>query len=235
MEQRWHLGNKKTNKVEKNLYPNQIAQRVIDSFREGFIEQDWVVWVAGWPTWKPLTEIHELIHEISIIKKLAEEAPPPPMPSNFSPPPPPMNLEKPGSLVKPLVSMKAHELPIPPSRPQVATDETEPPDTTSQKRKHKRIFVRLRCIIRSSTLTFRTFTKDISLGGVALEHEIPIDLVGTECTIYITSPKVNKNLRFKVALTGRSVPKYFSFQQVDDIVIAELSQWLDEHSQISAA
>lgn len=235
MDQRWCLGNKKTNKVEKNLYPNQVAQRVIDHLKEGYTEVDWVVWLPGWPSWKPLNENQELLHEIKLLKKLAEEAPPP-MSLPMAPPPPPLEIVQ-AAEEKVQVNRKIWETRKPETvAPVVETVATSDPNQNyANKRKHKRIFVRFRCIIRSATVTFRTFTKDISLGGVALEDEIPMDLIGTECMIYITSPKANKNLKFKIALTGRSVAKYFSFQDVNADLLSELGQWLEEHEQDSAA
>jgi hypothetical protein len=269
MEQRWCLGNKKTNKVEKNLYPNQVAQRVFDHLREGLAEKDWVVWLPGWPSWKPLVDVPELIHEIGLLKKFTEDAPPP-MP--MMPPPPPMEvlqasedkqnankkawenrkpetvnlIESPEVQPEPQpqqAEAKLHVIPEPTSSPiathqpaTVATPKNKAKsDSFAHKRKHERIFVRYRCIIRSTTLTFRTFTKDISLGGVALEDEIPQDLIGSECMIYITSPKANKNLKFKIALTSRSVAKYFSFQDVEPTLLEELEDWLEAHQQLSAA
>jgi len=106
---------------------------------------------------------------------------------------------------------------------------------TYKKRQHNRIVARFKCIIRSASLTFRTFTNDISLGGVSLEDEIPSDLIGLECMIYISSTKTNKNLKFKIALTERCVAKYFSFQDADKNLIKELSDWLDDHQKLNSA
>lgn len=103
------------------------------------------------------------------------------------------------------------------------------------KRKHTRIFARFKCIIRSSSLTFRTFTHDISLGGVSLEDEIPADLIGIECMIYISSTKTHNHLKFKIAPTERCVAKYFSFQDADQEILKELSEWLEAHQKISSA
>ncbi len=232
MDQRWCLGNKKTNKVEKNLYPNQVAQRVTDHIKDGYSEADWVVWLVGWPSWRPLNEIKELLHEITLLKKLSEEVPPP-MFQPVIPPPPPLEViiaaEEKIQVNKKNWETRKPETVAPP------VDSKHHHGNFANKRKHKRIFVRFRCIIRSTTLTFRTFTKDISLGGVALEDEIPMELIGTECMIYISSSKAKKNLKFKIALTSRSVAKYFSFQEADATLLEELGQWLEDHEQISAA
>lgn len=103
------------------------------------------------------------------------------------------------------------------------------------KRKHSRVFARFKCIIRSSSLTFRTFTHDISLGGVSLEDEIPADLIGIECMIYISSTKTHKHLKFKIAPTERCVAKYFSFQDADQGILNELSDWIDDHQKLTPA
>lgn len=103
------------------------------------------------------------------------------------------------------------------------------------KRKHSRVFARFKCIIRSSSLTFRTFTHDISLGGVSLEDEIPADLIGVECMIYISSTKTHKHLKLRIAPTERCVAKYFSFQDADQLILKELSDWIDDHQKMNAA
>lgn len=225
MEQRWCLGNKKTSKVEKNLYPNQVAQRIIESFRDGYDESDWVVWLPGWPAWAPLTENTELMHEISLLKELANQ-PPPPMTLPVHPPPPINRINNKNEFINETLQLEKNKKIVP-----IKTTF----ESLIEKRKHHRISARYRCIIRSTTLTFRTFTKDISLGGVALEDEIPMDLIGTHCMIYISSSKINKNLRFKIILTSRSITKYFTFKDADQKLLEELKVWLDLEKNIKAA
>lgn len=268
MEQRWFLANKKNKQVEKNLYGNQVAQRVIQGYSEGHLDEDWMVWSAGWTNWKPLTEIAELINEIQILAKIAEEAPPS---MDFSLPSLPVEnqdqnefasedsqqskvaitdikpLTIPSTPISPQSENQSHyeesrineeepssgsnldhkAQPIPPAR---AHAETIDQRAFTNRRRHPRFKARYRCIIRSSTITFRTFTVDISLGGVALEDPIPRDLLGSECLIYISSSKTKSNLKFKIALTGRAVSKYFSFEDADPLILEELQGWLQSEN-----
>lgn len=245
MEQRWCLGNKKTNSMEKNLYGNQVAQRVVDGFTQGFSELDWLVWMVGWPSWQPLSKIEELMQEIQQIKDLAQviaEQAPPMMPPAMEESIPSDSMENKPHIAP--VTVKAESVdrpsqekstPKPPQKPDVVLPTTTSDNSVTNRRKHKRYMARYRCIIRSSTVTFRTFTKDISLGGVALEDPIPAELMGVECIIYISSAKTNRNIKFKLALTSRGVAKYFAFTDADPEFTAELKAWLESESLALAA
>jgi hypothetical protein len=108
-------------------------------------------------------------------------------------------------------------------------NEIEPNEVNwSEKRKFKRADTRFRCIISSAAITFRTFTQNISLGGVALEDTIPNELLGNECTIYITSPNKRKNLKFNIKVTKRPGAKFFSFENADEAFMSELNQWIED-------
>jgi hypothetical protein len=209
MEILWSLGHRKTKAVEKNLYSNQLVQRVVESLTNGSAIEDWLVWHAGWPKWKNLTEIAELMTEVQLLEKLSSQ------PAN-SPIPELPDYQEPAKI-----------LPIIPQETKTKTEITH-----EEKRQFERVEARFRCIIKSTTLTFRTFTKNVSLGGVALEDTIPSELLGSECTIYITSTnnKKKKNLKFKVRVTQRPGAKFFSFENSDQAFMAELNQWLKKAS-----
>lgn len=203
METLWSLGNRKTKAVEKNLYTNQLIQMVVESLPCNSIVEDWVVWCADWKNWKNLTDVVELMAEINTLEQLNKQqlAIEPKLVSQ----PPPMATENQNH------KTNSHET--------INWDE---------KRQFKRIEARFRCIIKSSSLTFRTFTKDISLGGVALEDTIPNELLGNECSIYITSTNNKKNLKFKIKVIPRPGAKFFSFESADQVFMTELNQWLEQ-------
>jgi len=208
MSQLWYLGNRKTNVTDNRLFLREIAKKVIHSIQHGESDNDILIWTEGWSAWKAYKEVPEIVHEIDKIRRESEVAQPPPMPKNTPP------------------------IPIHENKMEAKVPEKKASPT---KRKHARVVARFKCIIKSSTITFRTFTKDISLGGVSLEDEIPSDLIGTECVLYISSTKTNKNLKFKVALTERCVAKYFSFHDADEQIISELGKWLDDHQRVAKA
>lgn len=108
----------------------------------------------------------------------------------------------------------------------IHADKAESNKSESERRRSPRIKMRLRCIIRSTHLTFRTFTSDVSLSGVALESEIPSDFLGEDCQINILSPNQDSNLRFRIKMASRPISKYFSFENADPEFIKHLKVWL---------
>jgi hypothetical protein len=265
MEILWSLGHRKTKVVEKNLYTNQLVQKVVESLASGDQVEDWMVWCSGWIKWKNLIDVSELMLEVNILKRLSTPPeipnseppnmpPEPPMPDSieqFKAPPEPHV-----SLVK-MPSAKVSEQEITKSRNDIEDEDTtngnkkhpeeektsgsgssykEQTETNwGEKRQFKRIDARFRCIIKSSSLTFRTFTRDVSLGGVALEDAIPNELLGNECTIYITSSNNKKNLKFKIKVTQRPGAKFFSFENTDAAFMNELNIWLEQFISVDAS
>ncbi len=90
-----------------------------------------------------------------------------------------------------------------PQAPPPSSQKAEAGSVTSsvgEKRKFPRFFVRLRVVLRSENLTFRTFTKNLSLGGASLEHPIPQGLLKEHCQIYLADPETAQNIRFKARI-----------------------------------
>lgn len=277
MEQRWCLANRKTKSMEKDLYANQVAQRVVQGRAQNTIDDDWMVWYPGWASWKPLIQVAELMDEIQILAQINSEVEDglnvaiPQLPPSFE------NEEEPAAdeeskvasaavihLVKPVTVTTVPESESMPRGSELSpsnsntseesaptsltalsplsealpkTPETKPlpqnsksGDSFANRRKHPRYKARYRCIIRSSTVSFRTFTVDISLGGVALEDSIPQELLGVECQIYISSSKTKSNLKFKIAMTSRGTAKYFSFEGANPATLSELQGWLESEN-----
>ena len=120
------------------------------------------------------------------------------------------------------------------------------PNTTSQdyesleaispknRRRHERHELRLRVIIRSAKVTFRTFTKDISLGGVQLENSIPEAIFGNACEIYIASLDHTQNIKFNLGPTARNDLSFFSFENIEPRFRDMLASWLKEASANAA-
>jgi hypothetical protein len=244
MEILWSLGHRKTKVVEKNLYTNQLVQRVVESLANGDTVNDWMVWCPGWAKWGNLTEVAELMEEISILERLSNQietrAEPPSFPQTSSSseekhqyhaPQAPTNSNSQANLNRNSEKTVNRDniQASADSKPESNKINNNPADVNwEEKRQFKRVHARFRCIIRSSSLTFRTFTKDISLGGVALEDTIPSELLGNECTIFITSSNNKKNLKFKIKVTPRPGAKFFSFENTNQEFINELNIWLEQ-------
>lgn len=230
----WCIANAVSKSVEKNLFVEQVAQRIILTSNSLEIEDQWLVWSPGWKEWKRANEVTEVVQEVRRLHLLASQ-PPPPLPKDLDVPPPPLFAAPPS--MRPTSNLRPTSTVEVANRSEGAEEDNEQSETWSgpSRRKHERISMRLRCIIRSSNITFRTFTKNISLGGVALEHEIPRELIGSDCQIYISGPQINKNLKFKISLTQRQSTKYFSFRDAELEFLEELQQWLTINKKLSTA
>ncbi len=253
MEILWSLGHKKLRTVDKNIYSNQLAQKVIDGKKSGSTEDDWVVWQPGWAAWQNLTENANLMLEIKTLQSIQEKmeltnAAPPPLMDGFSSANTSLNSNLKSTVTSTASSISSTDISskkIPSNTSSTAnlqhsskllSSEKPLSETTNKNwtelRKHNRVEVRLRCIIRSHTLTFRTFTKDISLGGVALEDPIPADFTDKECNIYITAIHIKRNLKFNLKMTQRPGAKFFSFESAEQPFKDELNSWLEEYMNI---
>jgi hypothetical protein len=103
-------------------------------------------------------------------------------------------------------------------------------------RRYPRIKGRLRTIITNKSKAFMTFTKDISLGGIYVENNIPQDILNSEIEVYLSDPSGKKSILFRCHPVGdMKNPCRFSFAKADEKNLLKLSQWLDDLAKISAA
>lgn len=100
---------------------------------------------------------------------------------------------------------------------------------SSEKRRFPRAIVRLRVIVRNEHLTFRTFTKNISLGGASLEHPIPPGLLTANCQIYLADPETSQNIRFKARIIhDRSDLRGIAFQNLNGDDQKKIQVWIEK-------
>lgn|GEM_PF-5765079 len=95
------------------------------------------------------------------------------------------------------------------------------------RRQHDRYPIKMRVIIRSKEITFRTFTTNISLGGVALEHPIPEELINSECQILIAGNDVQENIRFTIKLVKSKDGSRFRFDKEERATVQKLQSWIE--------
>lgn len=111
-------------------------------------------------------------------------------------------------------------------------------NNTSKKhnRRYPRINGRLRTIITNKSKAFMTFTKDISLGGIWVENNIPQDILNSEIEVYVSDPTGKKSILFRCHPVGDlKNPCRFSFAKADEKNLLKLSQWLDDLAKLNAA
>jgi hypothetical protein len=99
----------------------------------------------------------------------------------------------------------------------------------SDKRRYERVEVRLRVVVIAGTRSFRSFSRNISKGGLLLENEIPKDVMNQQCRVIISSSDLKENIEFEAKLSGDSKnPKALSFQKGNDVFISKLESWLNK-------
>ncbi len=109
----------------------------------------------------------------------------------------------------------------------IAKAPPQKPNSGGDNRKHERFDLKLRVIMRSNEVTFRTFTKNLSAGGVALEHEVPAHLLNKECHMYISDPESQSNIKFKATMVpNRNEAKFFLFTDLEDSDRNKFEIWL---------
>lgn len=124
------------------------------------------------------------------------------------------------------------------SAPGGSADPSASARSGADRRKYPRFDIRYRVIVRNDNLTFRTFSKNISLGGVALEMPVPEALLGSECQIYVGNPRTGENIRFSGKLvSNRNDSQFFVFLKSSPDSLTKLQKWVEaaqSHAKRSA-
>lgn len=112
---------------------------------------------------------------------------------------------------------------------QAAAKSVEAPDYRDR-RKYERHNVRLSVIIQSDNLMFRSFTKNISLGGIALETPVPSIFMGSECAMIVTEPVSGEKAHFTGRLLNhRDTARYLSFFRASPESIVKMQAWIAQY------
>jgi hypothetical protein len=96
-------------------------------------------------------------------------------------------------------------------------------------RKFERFDVRLRVVLIAGSRSFRTFSKNISHGGMCFEHVVPKDLLGKDCRVIVGSADLKENLEFDARLAGDPQnPRAIEFKSGRDQFLSKLDGWLSD-------
>ena len=115
------------------------------------------------------------------------------------------NLPRPGIEVSAPRQAMISPAPVPVPAAAHVPAPTPAPAPQSNRRAHERFNVKLQVVILSEENAFRTFTRNISMGGLALEKAIPKNLTGSQCSIFISDPTSHRKISFSgvvIAETG---------------------------------
>ncbi len=101
-------------------------------------------------------------------------------------------------------------------------------------RQHDRVEKRLRIMIVADDKIFRTYCKNISLGGILLENDVPAELRDKPCRIIIGSEERLENIELSGVLLGDDDSDSTRFRFEEDArptFIGRLNSWIHPDSQ----
>ncbi len=207
----------------QSLTPEEFKKKLLEDTNLS----NWLVWKPGMKEWisaAEMQEVKDLLAQALIPPALPQ---PPPIPPNMKSSPSTKKEDEGFIIVDYAVETKpVQETP----KEKVAAPASTPPaaDKPRNERHHPRIKGRLRTIITNRERAFITYTRDISLGGVLLEHAIPDDLLKGSVDIFITAPTGKDSIVFRCQPIKNQSGQYrFSFMGVDAQNQEKLSSWLD--------
>ncbi len=116
----------------------------------------------------------------------------------------------------------------------VSVAEAPLPSTSSRvdRRKHPRVGLRLKVVIVSGTRSFRTTTRDISLGGLCLAHAVPWSVQNRVCRVFITDRQGKHSIEFRATLLeDLQDRRRLAFSEGDERFKDRLQDWIEDEIQ----
>lgn len=111
---------------------------------------------------------------------------------------------------------------------QVNNDEEEESHWIS-KRKHPRFKIELKVVIISQDKTFRTKTKDLSLGGMKTYDALPEHFTKNPVDVFISSPDFKISIKFTAeVVSDKKTHCHIKFIENSQHSIKELETWLSQ-------
>lgn len=98
-----------------------------------------------------------------------------------------------------------------------------------ENRRHTRYDMEFKVILVSEGKTFRSFSNNVSVGGMALKHKIPDTLMNRYCRVVISRRDAMENIEFncKILVSPTEDAKRLEFVECDPAVVAGLRAWID--------
>jgi hypothetical protein len=95
------------------------------------------------------------------------------------------------------------------------------------KRRFERFAIPFRLIIVSGERSFRTYSGDISLGGMSLQDPFPPQLLREKCTVFIGSKTAPENIELQCSFVGDpGDPCRVMFRGCDPVMLRKLEAWI---------
>ena len=95
------------------------------------------------------------------------------------------------------------------------------------KRKHPRLELELKVIFVADKKTFRTKSKDLSLGGIQITDALPESFFNKNIQVFISSPDLKISIKFEaILLPNRTSSKFVQFISQTEGSLKFLESWL---------
>ncbi len=201
---------------------------LVNVLRNDLNHNNWLIWKPELNLWTHLHEDTILLQQINMHQKPLQSPTRPPQPTTLESSPAPRHK------IPDLIKLEDGEFEIIEFKDDLTEPDTTPRVTKSgiptseEKRKFPRIRCKLRTIITDQNQAFLTYTVDVSLGGVMLQHQIPLEIVKNKIEIYITAPSGKSSIVFRCkAVADQS--GFYRFEFSEDLADykSHLASWLD--------
>lgn len=100
-------------------------------------------------------------------------------------------------------------------------------DAKRPERAHARVAGRLRILLIAGDRSFRSFSKNMSKGGVLLEHKIPAQFSTEACRVVIGSPDLKENLEFQGRVVNKGDQSALEFVGSKEIFMKKFESWME--------
>jgi len=113
----------------------------------------------------------------------------------------------------------------PPTLPEMTRVE---PSAAVDRRKHPRHQVRTKIVILFNGQAFRSFSKDISMGGLLLLNHIPWKFDQKSCSVFVSNPTGGQALEFTgKVLSDPKDPLRVRFHDPSESFLLTLNEWIE--------
>jgi hypothetical protein len=209
--------------ISKDKKQSQLTRwEMVEVLKKQTDLSDWLYWTIHEKNWIPAKDSAELRSWIQMSESFLES--PPPLPEKLKSEPLIVSSEQ-GLLIDNLKSDF-----------EVIESEELVKKPTIELRKFPRVHGRLRTILTNKHKAFITYSVNISLGGVQVEHDIPTEILRGDLEIYLSDPLGKKSLLINCQVVGdKENSKRFSFSGLEKEQSKKLVYWIEQltHKQTS--
>ncbi len=236
----WFLCNQNTDQRFEDLSFDDAVKILNENVNYKIDLDPWLAWNELMTEWLPISKISVLFSTQSH-KQEKKKIAPPPIPNLVAKKKitPPSIIAAPIVVPVPVASVIL-DLPAPAAQAEAQVDTVmaspaqKPKGGYLTRRRFERYSMRLRVVLFCEDKTFRTFTSDLSEGGMLLVNKVPEAFLRSPCEILIGSPDLKENVQFIGNVIGdASNPFRFAFIESGDNSTKRMAQWFALFSSLN--